>query len=172
MLRKLGLGLVAVVVLVVAIVYAAGRGLFAPEQHAGSPSARSIDSAFIAEKEKAVHEAALDVGVARPKQILFGDLHETVRARGAVEVVVQDFPGSYPGRARRGLRLRSRRRLGLLTGCTRGLLGDLGDSPDVAKVTESCRLGLTRPEQPRQETPGANVQRSVVVLLFLLGHNL
>jgi hypothetical protein len=75
MLRKLGLGLVAVVVFVVAIVYAAGVGLFAPDQHAGSPSARSIDSAFIAEKEKAVHEASLDVGVARPKQILFGDLH-------------------------------------------------------------------------------------------------
>jgi hypothetical protein len=75
MLRKLGLSLIVVVALVVVIVYAAGIGLFASTQHAGSPSAPSIDAGLIAEKEKAVHEAALDVGVARPKQILFGDLH-------------------------------------------------------------------------------------------------
>jgi len=75
MLRKLGLSLLLVIVLVVAIVYGAGLGLFGSRQDAGSPTARAIDAAFIAEKEKAVHEAALDVGVARPKQILFGDLH-------------------------------------------------------------------------------------------------
>jgi hypothetical protein len=39
------------------------------------PEARAVDAAFVAEKEAAVSEAALDVGVARPKQILFGDLH-------------------------------------------------------------------------------------------------
>ena len=75
MLRKLGLSLLVVVALIAARVYAAGIGLFAARQRAGSPSARSIDAAFIAEKEEAVREAALDVGVARPKQILFGDLH-------------------------------------------------------------------------------------------------
>jgi hypothetical protein len=75
MLRKIGLSLIVVVALIVVIVYAAGKGLLASVQHAGSPSARSIDAGFIAEKEQAVHEAALDVGVARPKQILFGDLH-------------------------------------------------------------------------------------------------
>lgn len=75
MLRKLGLSLLVVIVLVVAIVYGAGLGFFGSRQDAGSPTARAIDAAFIAEKEKAVHEAALDVGVARPKQILFGDLH-------------------------------------------------------------------------------------------------
>ena len=75
MLRKFALILLAVVGLLLVIVYAAGIGLFARTQHAGSPSARSIDGAFIAAKEKAVREAALDVGVARPKQILFGDLH-------------------------------------------------------------------------------------------------
>ena len=75
MLRKLGLSLLVAIALAVAIVYAAGIGLFAATQHAGSPSARSIDAGLIAEKEEAVREAALDVGVARPKQILFGDLH-------------------------------------------------------------------------------------------------
>ena len=75
MLRKLGMLLLVSVVLIAAVVYAAGIGLFARNQHAGSPGARAIDPGFIAAKEQAVREAALDVGVARPKQILFGDLH-------------------------------------------------------------------------------------------------
>jgi len=75
MLRKLGLSLLMVVALIAAVLYAAGIGLFAARQHAGTPSARAIDAAFITEKQAAVREAALDVGVARPKQILFGDLH-------------------------------------------------------------------------------------------------
>ncbi|HIK85723.1 MAG: DUF3604 domain-containing protein [Myxococcales bacterium] len=75
MLRKLILGLVALLALVAVIVYAAGSGLLASTQHAGLPEARAVDAAFVAEKEAAVGEAALDVGVARPKQILFGDLH-------------------------------------------------------------------------------------------------
>ncbi len=75
MLRKFGLVLLAVIALTLIIVYLAGIGMFARNQTAGTPSARAIDAAFIAEKEKAVREAALDVGVARPKQILFGDLH-------------------------------------------------------------------------------------------------
>ena len=75
MLRKIGLGVLALVVLIAVVVYAAGSGLFAKTQHAGLPEARAIAGDFIDEKEKAVREAALDVGVARPKQILFGDLH-------------------------------------------------------------------------------------------------
>jgi len=75
MLRKLGLSLLAILALVLVIVYAAGSGLFSKNQHAGTPKARAIDSGFVAAKEAAVREAALDVGVARPKQILFGDLH-------------------------------------------------------------------------------------------------
>jgi len=73
--RKIGLGLLAVIVLIVAVIYAAGIGLLARQQHAGTPQAPAIDPGFVDEKEQAVHEAALDVGVARPKQILFGDLH-------------------------------------------------------------------------------------------------
>ncbi|HEB91738.1 MAG TPA: DUF3604 domain-containing protein, partial [Deltaproteobacteria bacterium] len=75
MLRKIILAVVAVVALAFLVVYAAGKGLFGDVPHAGTPTAHAIDPGFIAEKEKAVREAALDVGVARPKQILFGDLH-------------------------------------------------------------------------------------------------
>ncbi len=75
MLRKLSLALLGLVVLMVIIVYMAGVGLFARQQHAGTPEARAVSAGFVAEKEEAMREAALDVGVARPKQILFGDLH-------------------------------------------------------------------------------------------------
>ncbi len=73
--RKIGLGLLAVIVLIVVFVYAAGSGLLARQQHAGTPQARAIDAGLVAEKEQAVRTAALEVDVARPKQILFGDLH-------------------------------------------------------------------------------------------------
>jgi hypothetical protein len=75
MLRKIGLSLLALVVLIVVVVYVAGRGGLARQQHAGLPEARAIDAGSVDQKEKAVREAALEVGVARPKQILFGDLH-------------------------------------------------------------------------------------------------
>jgi len=73
--RKLALLLIVVLVFALLVVYAAGVGLFAPVQHAGLPSAPSIDPRLVAAKERAVREAAIEVGVARPKQILFGDLH-------------------------------------------------------------------------------------------------
>jgi Protein of unknown function (DUF3604) len=75
MLRKLGMILLSIIVLGFLIVYAAGRGWLAPTQHAGQPTAPAISDAFIAEKESAVRDAAVEVGIARPKQILFGDLH-------------------------------------------------------------------------------------------------
>ncbi|MBW2499822.1 MAG: DUF3604 domain-containing protein, partial [Deltaproteobacteria bacterium] len=73
--RKLLIALIVLVLALLAVVYAAGVGLFGETQHAGSPSAPPVSSSFVAEKEMAVREAALDVGIARPKQILFGDLH-------------------------------------------------------------------------------------------------
>jgi hypothetical protein len=75
MLRKIGLSLVLFIVLAALVAYAAGIGLLAAYPKGGTPTAAAIDPAFIAEKEEAVREAALDAGVARPKQILFGDLH-------------------------------------------------------------------------------------------------
>ena len=75
MTRKILLALLVLVLLVAAVVYAAGVGFFTETQHAGSPSAPPIARSLVDEKMEAVREAALDVGVARPKQILFGDLH-------------------------------------------------------------------------------------------------
>ena len=75
MLRKILLGLLAVFAFLLLLSYAAGSGWLGSDQEAGSPKAPAIAGASVAEKEAAVREAALDVGVARPKQILFGDLH-------------------------------------------------------------------------------------------------
>jgi hypothetical protein len=73
--RNLLIALVVIALILFAVIYAAGVGLFVETQHAGSPSAPPVSTSVLAEKEMAVREAALDVGIARPKQILFGDLH-------------------------------------------------------------------------------------------------
>ncbi|MCA9505696.1 MAG: DUF3604 domain-containing protein [Myxococcota bacterium] len=75
MLRRFVTIAVLVVAFVLTVVYVAGRGWLGETGHAGSPEARAVDPARVAAKGAAVREAALDVGVARPKQILFGDLH-------------------------------------------------------------------------------------------------
>ena len=75
MLRNLVLILIVLIVVVLGVVYGAGRGLFGEDQHAGSPSARAVDQKILDFKKDAVLESARDVGIARPKQILFGDLH-------------------------------------------------------------------------------------------------
>jgi Protein of unknown function (DUF3604) len=67
------LALVALVLL--GILYVAGRGLLVAPGHAGKPQARAVDPAVKAARDEAVRAAAEGVGVARPKQILFGDLH-------------------------------------------------------------------------------------------------
>ncbi|UCE86905.1 MAG: DUF3604 domain-containing protein, partial [Deltaproteobacteria bacterium] len=58
-----------------AILYVAGRGLLVGAQHAGDPQARAVSPAVTAQRAARIREAAETVGVARPKQILFGDLH-------------------------------------------------------------------------------------------------
>ena len=52
-----------------------GRGVFVEPTHAGSPEARAVAPHVMTKRARAVADAAADVGVARPKQILFGDLH-------------------------------------------------------------------------------------------------
>ncbi|MEO1912881.1 MAG: hypothetical protein ABGW98_03430, partial [Myxococcales bacterium] len=42
---------------------------------AGEPEATEVSAAVVQQRAEAIHEAAVEVGVARPKQILFGDLH-------------------------------------------------------------------------------------------------
>jgi len=67
--------LVAFLAIMLAIIYAAGLGLFSAAPHAGSPTGRAISPSVVTERSKAIREAATEVGVAKPKQILFGDLH-------------------------------------------------------------------------------------------------
>ena len=70
--------LVAVGVLV-ALAYLAlhllGTGILVEDQHAGEPQAPPVAAAVKAARATQVKAAARSVGVAQPKQILFGDLH-------------------------------------------------------------------------------------------------
>ena len=75
MLRKLALVLVALLALLWLVTWMAGSGFFADVPVAGTPEAAPVSRAILDFKKNATEEAALDVGVARPKQIVFGDLH-------------------------------------------------------------------------------------------------
>jgi hypothetical protein len=75
MLRRFGLILLALALLSLAVVYGVGLGFFGEDQHAGSPSAKAVSKAVVDFRKDAQSDAAVEVGVARPKQILFGDLH-------------------------------------------------------------------------------------------------
>ncbi len=75
MLRKIVYFVLAVLVLAWLVLHGAGSGWFSETQHAERPQAPSIARSFVVAKETAVREAAYELGVARPKQILFGDLH-------------------------------------------------------------------------------------------------
>ena len=72
---KLVLILLVAIVAFAAWIYALGSGRFADVPHAGSPAARPIDADVVRARSAAVREAAGELGIARPKQILFGDLH-------------------------------------------------------------------------------------------------
>jgi hypothetical protein len=70
--------LVVVAILVAAlyaVLFIAGSGLLFDGPDAGTIEARAIDPAVVAERAERVRNAGVDIGVARPKQILFGDLH-------------------------------------------------------------------------------------------------
>ena len=70
------LGVVAILVVAgFGILYALGTGLGVETQRAGSPGARAISPELVTERAQRIESAAREVGVARPKQILFGDLH-------------------------------------------------------------------------------------------------
>jgi hypothetical protein len=75
MLRNLLILVVGVALLGWVVAYAAGKGLFGETGHAGEPRAKAVSPEIVAFKQDATRSAAEDVGVARPKQILFGDLH-------------------------------------------------------------------------------------------------
>ena len=74
-MKRLFIALVALALVAVAFVYTAGLGWYGEETHAGVPEARAVDPAEVRARSSAQREAAQAVGVAQPKQILFGDLH-------------------------------------------------------------------------------------------------
>ncbi len=75
MVRKLALGATLVVVLLFALVWLAGRGVFGSPEDVGEPAATRRPEGAVAAAASAQQEASVGVGVARAKQILFGDLH-------------------------------------------------------------------------------------------------
>ncbi len=75
MLRTLLALAAAFVLALLALLYVAGRGWLSSDWHAEEPQARAIGPAVVAGREARIRDSARDVGVARPKQILFGDLH-------------------------------------------------------------------------------------------------
>ena len=75
MLRKLALVLVALLALVWLVLWMAGSGFFADLPVGGVPEAPAVSDAILEFEKEATEAAAIDVGVARPKQIVFGDLH-------------------------------------------------------------------------------------------------
>ncbi len=74
-MKRLGLSLAALLLLALAILWAAGRGLFAPTQHAGEAEGPALDAGIVRSRAERVRSAAESLGIARPKQVLFGDLH-------------------------------------------------------------------------------------------------
>jgi hypothetical protein len=75
MLRKILLGLVVVFVLAIVAIWVVGIGLFGrhegPGEFAEQPRPRDV----VAGTGQAIQTAADGIGVSRPRQILFGDLH-------------------------------------------------------------------------------------------------
>jgi hypothetical protein len=71
-LRKLGLALFAAAVL---LTWAAGKGWFGEHEGRGEPAAQMRPEAARRAEADALREAATGIGVWKPKQILFGDLH-------------------------------------------------------------------------------------------------
>jgi hypothetical protein len=74
-MRYLVLVLVVVIAAVLAFLYAAGIGRFAEDPTGGSPDAREVASSVVAARADRIEAGGRGIGVARPKQILFGDLH-------------------------------------------------------------------------------------------------
>ncbi len=75
MLRKLGLMLFALFAAGVLLTWAAGRGWFGKHEAKGVPAEGMRPEAALRVEAAAQREAATGIGVWKPKQILFGDLH-------------------------------------------------------------------------------------------------
>ena len=75
MIRLIAISVGILLLLGIGYLYVVGTGRFVDIPRAGEASGAAIPVKRVAERGERVREAALDVGVARPKQILFGDLH-------------------------------------------------------------------------------------------------
>jgi hypothetical protein len=75
MLARAAIVLAGVVVLALAVLYVAGTGMLVEPQHAGEPQGRAVAPGVTRGRAAATSRAAREIGVARPKQVLFGDLH-------------------------------------------------------------------------------------------------
>jgi hypothetical protein len=74
-LTRIALGLLIVIVALVAVVYAAGKGLFGSHEAPGEVTPEARSERAVARTGANVAAAASAIGVPRPKQVLFGDLH-------------------------------------------------------------------------------------------------
>ena len=75
MLRKAGFALFALFALAVLLTWAAGQGWFGEHEGRGEPVTATRPQSERDAASRAFREAATAIGVWRPKQILFGDLH-------------------------------------------------------------------------------------------------
>jgi hypothetical protein len=75
MIVRIGIVVVVIAVAGLVLLHLLGTGLGVEVPTAGSPQARAIAPSLVASRAERQRAAAVDAGVARPKQILFGDLH-------------------------------------------------------------------------------------------------
>jgi hypothetical protein len=75
MLRWIGLALLALLAVAAGVLWLAGAGRFGSHEEAGTPTERARAASVVAAAVRARATAAGAIGVAAPKQILFGDLH-------------------------------------------------------------------------------------------------
>jgi Protein of unknown function (DUF3604) len=73
--KRIVWSVVALAALALAVVWAAGRGSFGSHEGPGQIAGPARASEQVAAGERAVRAAASTIGVPRPKQVLFGDLH-------------------------------------------------------------------------------------------------
>jgi len=74
-LKAILAGIVLLLVAGLAALWAAGGGLFGSHEGPGTPTQAMRPAPVVQDSEDRVARAASQIGVARPKQILFGDLH-------------------------------------------------------------------------------------------------
>ena len=75
MLQRITLAVLALLVALVLLVYASGKGLFGGHEAPGQVSETPRPAAAVTRETRAVADAASAIGASRAKQILFGDLH-------------------------------------------------------------------------------------------------